>query len=767
MIPYSLAVDFGTSNTTAAIGVGDKSEVLEFGRSRYLPSVVLLDDEGVLIVGKRAVQQAALFPANVAWSPKESVGRPALLLGGSGRAVVIEVPDAIAAVYRAVAREAARQFDGQPASQVILTHPAAWGQGRLNVLREAATRVGWKDILFVPEPVAAAMHYGRAETAPEMVAVYDLGGGTFDTAVLRRRASEYEIAGRPGGDPNLGGNDFDERLRELTEDHARRIDEGAWASFAAMGPRDSATFAEDIRQAKEALSDDLVTAVPMPGGGFPQGVRVTRREFEGLIEPDVRRSVALLEETIFDAEAQREEIGSIYLTGGSSRIPLVSRLIHEGFERVPTTQDDPKTVVVKGALQLPRPAELEAVEEQKRIAHEERTRKAREDEGRKAREDEERKAREDEERKARKDEEERKAREDEERKARKDEERKARKDEEERKARTESVAGWDLVVLSAGANPKAVARAIQSVTSTNRTTGDMLRDQVSLVFSVTSVTPAKRARRILKSLPAAAVQDVGYGVAERMMLAVKAAGGKAKVRPRPDHTDTNRTNGSVDVNHVPPNGDTRQERMSSRRRGAIIVGVTVLFAVGVAAAFVIPHVLDHHQSRSLTNQLGGGSDSSDTGSLMSLAEIDLVERLPFTTSECRSDQNAISKWAIHPWAVVAGVVCSAGNGANWVQFWEFDGTSELYDEYYDDLKAFGIHRNSGVCKANSTVGESPYSIGGTPGGGRIACWSGRDGNAYIEWTHDDSVIGATAMRKDADLSRLIESWESGMWSLEA
>ena len=350
MSRYTLSVDYGTTYSVAVVSSAAGAEILELNRSRYFPSLVLLGEDGELVVGRQAVNQAGLYPDRVCATPKREVGKRGIVLGGR----LVAVSEAVAAVLRRLGQEAALRFDGAAPERVVLTHPAIWGQERLDVLREAARAAGLGEPDLVPEPVAAAAHYadgGLDEGA--RVAVYDLGGGTFDVAVLRLVAGGFEEAGRPGGDEHLGGEDFDQELRGLVEGYAAEIDPDGFEAARANGvAREWAAFREELREAKEALSTDSRYSLVVPGVADPVGV--TRRELEELIEPQLRRTVDLLAGAIGDAGVAPGDLAAIFLTGGSSRIPLVSALIAQELGVTPQTRDDPKAVVALGAVKAAR-----------------------------------------------------------------------------------------------------------------------------------------------------------------------------------------------------------------------------------------------------------------------------------------------------------------------------------------------------------------------------------------------------------------------------
>jgi hypothetical protein len=395
-----LAVDFGTSNTVAALAVdGGAPRLVTIDGSPLAPSSVYLADDGTLAVGRDADRQARLDPSRYEPNPKRRIDDGFVLLGSTA----LPVATVIAEVLKRVAGEVRRQLGGGP-DQVRLTHPARWGQRRRETLLAAAAEAGLgPEPVLIPEPVAAATHFaalsrpaGLGGVGPgvggvglagglvegQALAVYDLGGGTFDVAVVRRRgagcsgagvpqdysgagvATGYSGAGVPqgyevlaeAGLPDLGGLDFDQAITEhIGATHAAGLDPAAWQRLLepvdAASRRQARVLATDVRDGKEALSryPHVDIALPPP---FPD-VHLTRAEFEDLVRPDLQRSVDLMARTIAAAGLSPHQLAGVYLVGGSSRIPLVARLIQHGLGLTPTTLDQPETSVVTGALYLP------------------------------------------------------------------------------------------------------------------------------------------------------------------------------------------------------------------------------------------------------------------------------------------------------------------------------------------------------------------------------------------------------------------------------
>ena len=365
---WSLGIDFGTTFTTTAMAVDDRIEFLEIDGSRYLPSMVCVDADGEFLVGREAVNEAACSPARAERLPKRAMATAEhVRLGGRTLSTV----DLVAAVLRHVAEEATKQRGDSPV-RVVLTHPARWLAGgvELERLARAASSAGLEAPDFVAEPVAAAHHYVRSGAAlppGSSVAVYDLGGGTFDTAVLRRNGNGFELAGPPGGDADLGGEDLDVVLMELLAGHAEASDPQQWARLwedsGNDGHRDRLLLRGEITKAKESLSHRTAVDIYVPG--FDEELRITRREYEEAIDALLERTVAELVDTVTRAGETPTSLTAVYLTGGSSRTPHITTLLNNVLGMLPTIEDDPKAVVAQGALEAtsrPAPHRPESVE---------------------------------------------------------------------------------------------------------------------------------------------------------------------------------------------------------------------------------------------------------------------------------------------------------------------------------------------------------------------------------------------------------------------
>ncbi|HYQ68394.1 Hsp70 family protein [Actinophytocola sp.] len=347
-----LSVDLGTSNTVAVLSAhGRPPRVVEVDGSATMPSALFAADDGNLVIGRDAERRARLDPARFEPNPKRRIDDGTLLLGD----VVVPVTEALGAVLRRVYDETSRQLGGAQPDEVRLTHPAQWGPVRRNVLLAAARLAGMgTNLVLVPEPVAAAAHFasfpGQQLGPGQALAVYDLGAGTFDVAIVAATQNGYTVLAEAGLS-DLGGLDVDQALLEHVGRQVSIRDPSRWQRIlrpeSTADRRARRAMAEDVKAAKEALSRHPQTEVPLPEPF--EDVLVTRVELEALIRPSMLRSVELLASTIRSTGMTPDRLVGIYLVGGSSRIPLIATLIAENMRVVPSSLDQPETAVALGA----------------------------------------------------------------------------------------------------------------------------------------------------------------------------------------------------------------------------------------------------------------------------------------------------------------------------------------------------------------------------------------------------------------------------------
>ncbi|MDQ0377515.1 type VII secretion-associated protein [Amycolatopsis thermophila] len=360
-----VAVDFGTSSTCVVAALnGRPSQVVVVDGQPLMSSAVYAAPDGTLFVGQEADRQAAMDPSRYEPNPKRRIDEGELLLGDR----VLRVTDVVHAVLQRAVSEARRLASGAEVGLLVLTHPADWGAVRTRLLRQAAGGLA-REVTLVPEPVAAAVFHA-ATFAPEEInsdrtveisnrpgatlAVLDLGGGTVDVSVVSRvpgnRGGFQVLATR--GDPSFGGADVDQLLLEHVGGLVSSADPEAWRQLVEgrelADRRRRRVLRQDVRGAKETLSRHAYTDVPMPPP-FADA-HVTREDLERLVAAPLGRAVELTCAAIEEAGLRPKQLSAIFLVGGSSRIPMISRLVHERTGVVPTTLDQPETVVARGAL---------------------------------------------------------------------------------------------------------------------------------------------------------------------------------------------------------------------------------------------------------------------------------------------------------------------------------------------------------------------------------------------------------------------------------
>jgi molecular chaperone DnaK len=258
---YGLGVDLGTTYTAAAAWRDGRAEAVPLGqRAHTVPSVLFLREDDVLAVGEAAVRAGALHPDRVAREFKRSLGDGIPFLLGDDERSAEELTGQL---LRWVVGEVTTREGGPPA-HVTLTHPANWGEHRTRLLVTAAEEAGLADVGLLVEPVAAAaFHASTGRLDPGAVlAVYDLGGGTFDATVVRKTATGFAVEGTPSGDDALGGVDFDQAVL----DRVAAALGPAWRNLDLDDPAVLAGVArvrEQAVEAKEALSVDVDATVPV------------------------------------------------------------------------------------------------------------------------------------------------------------------------------------------------------------------------------------------------------------------------------------------------------------------------------------------------------------------------------------------------------------------------------------------------------------------------------------------------------------------------
>jgi YVTN family beta-propeller protein len=351
-VAYNLGVDLGTTFVAAAVAQPNQVEMFTLGdRSVVAPAVVYRRDDGELVAGESASRRALSDPGRISREFKRRLGDPTPVALGDRSYLVTEL---LATLLRDVLDKVS-ETEGSKPEQVVLTHPANWGSFRRGLFEEVPGMVGLTDVSLITEPEAAAAHYAATRQLGdgEIVAVYDLGGGTFDATVLRSRPDGVEILGIPEGIERLGGVDFDEAILA----HVNYTSDGALDALDLRDPQTVVALArlrQDCVLAKEALSLDTETIIPvfLPGRHFD--VRLTRAEFEDMIRAPIESSISALTRTLRSADVSPGNLSGVLLVGGSSRIPLVARMVTEALGKPTVVDTHPKYAVALGAAAVAR-----------------------------------------------------------------------------------------------------------------------------------------------------------------------------------------------------------------------------------------------------------------------------------------------------------------------------------------------------------------------------------------------------------------------------
>jgi len=365
-----IGIDLGTTNSLVAY-VDDATglpRVIPDGEGRkLLPSVVAFAPEGIL-VGEAARRQLVRRPHSTVYSVKRFMGRdyedvkdelryfpfairPAdgiVKLDVGGREVT---PPEVSAVVLKSLKERAEAHFKEPVEKAVVTVPAYFNDSQRQATRDAGRIAGLDVVRIVNEPTAAALAYGLHRLSEGVIAVYDLGGGTFDISILRVKDGIFEVLAT-NGNTHLGGDDFDRVIMLwLLEDiqcrhHAEIVRSGLDLARDAEAMQELRLAAE---AAKIRLSTEERTRLTIPFAGFTYRTEITRADVERLIEPLVARTLEPCRRALADAGLRREQIDQVVLVGGSTRVPLVRRRVEELFGRTPHSHLDPDEVVALGA----------------------------------------------------------------------------------------------------------------------------------------------------------------------------------------------------------------------------------------------------------------------------------------------------------------------------------------------------------------------------------------------------------------------------------
>jgi molecular chaperone DnaK len=356
-----VGIDLGTTNSLVAyVDEGIPKAIPDAEGRVLLPSVVAWTDEGML-VGETARRQLARNAARTVYSVKRLMGKGYEDLKGELRHLPFDVvpsaevvkikigdrevtpPEISAHVIRALKRRA-EAFFGEPVERAVITVPAYFNDSQRQATKDAGRIAGLEVLRIVNEPTAASLAYGLHKLAQGLIAVYDLGGGTFDISILRVKDGIFEVLAT-NGNTHLGGDDFDRAIVEwLLADISRRYGVDLSSDAEAL---------QELRLGGEAakcrLSFEERTTLTIPFERFTYSREITRAELESLVAPLIEATLGPCRLALKDAGLAPEQVDEVVLVGGSTRTPLVRRRVRELFGKTPHSQLNPDEVVALGA----------------------------------------------------------------------------------------------------------------------------------------------------------------------------------------------------------------------------------------------------------------------------------------------------------------------------------------------------------------------------------------------------------------------------------
>ena len=364
-----IGIDLGTTNSCVSVVEGGNPEIIVNAEGkRTTPSIVSFK-EGDRSVGDPAKRQAVTNPKNTIYSVKRFIGSkfseiskeakkmPYSVVKGTKGIVTIEVdnksyvPQEISAVVLQNLKKTAEDYLGEKVSQAVITVPAYFNDEQRNATKEAGEIAGLKVLRIINEPTAAALAYGMDKKDKDMtVAVYDLGGGTFDVSILELGDGIFEVKST-NGDTHLGGDNFDEKIIDWLVDEFKTENGMDLSGDAGALQR----LREAAEKAKVELSNSTTTEINLPyitadSTGPKHLVRtLSRAKFESMVGDLVKRSLSPCKKALKDAGLKSSDIDEILLVGGSTRIPAVQKAVEKLFNKKPSKGVNPDEVVAMGA----------------------------------------------------------------------------------------------------------------------------------------------------------------------------------------------------------------------------------------------------------------------------------------------------------------------------------------------------------------------------------------------------------------------------------
>jgi molecular chaperone DnaK len=366
-----IGIDLGTTNSCVAVMEGSTPKVIENSEgARTTPSIVAFTDDGERLVGQPAKRQAVTNPERTFFAIKRLIGRPfadpmtqkdmglvpyKIVKAGNGDAWVKSdnqeySPSQISAFTLQKMKETAEAYLGQTVTQAVITVPAYFNDAQRQATKDAGKIAGLEVLRIINEPTAAALAYGLDKKGAGTIAVYDLGGGTFDVSILEIGDGVFEVKST-NGDTFLGGEDFDMRLVEFLADEFKK-EQGIDLKKDKLALQ---RLKEAAEKAKIELSSAAQTDINLPyitadaSGPKHLALKLTRSKFEALVDDLIQRTIEPCKKALKDAGLTGAEIDEVVLVGGMTRMPKVQEIVKSFFGKEPHKGVNPDEVVAIGA----------------------------------------------------------------------------------------------------------------------------------------------------------------------------------------------------------------------------------------------------------------------------------------------------------------------------------------------------------------------------------------------------------------------------------
>ena len=366
-----IGIDLGTTNSCVAIMEGSKPKVLENSEGgRTTPSIVAFTDKGERLVGQSAKRQAVTNPENTLFAIKRLIGRrfddkttqkdikmvPYKIIKAKGGDAWVEAqgkqysPSQISAFILQKMKETAENYLGEKVTQAVITVPAYFNDAQRQATKDAGKIAGLEVLRIINEPTAASLAYGLDKGEPHTIAIYDLGGGTFDISILEIGDGVFEVKST-NGDTFLGGEDFDMKLVEYLANEFKKEN-----GIDLRGDKLALQrLKEAAEKAKIELSSATETEVNLPfitadqSGPKHRTMKLSRAKLESLVDDLISRTLAPCEKALKDAGIAKGEIKDVILVGGMTRMPKINEIVKNFFGREPHKGVNPDEVVAMGA----------------------------------------------------------------------------------------------------------------------------------------------------------------------------------------------------------------------------------------------------------------------------------------------------------------------------------------------------------------------------------------------------------------------------------